>query len=87
MYFPMGKLHRAWVDEWVGVWHGAWVHVCMCVVGVMNDVYSVFLLSLPWCTIGLGVYFKQLGLQVFRPTSQSMVLQSTLQPSALFSSF
>ena len=46
------------------------------------DVYSAFPLSLPLCILGLGVYFKQLGLQVFRPTSQSMVLQSTLQPSA-----
>ena len=46
------------------------------------DVYSTFPPSLPLCILGLGVFFKKSGLQVFLPSSQSMVLQSTLQPSA-----
>ena len=33
---------------------------------------------------GLGVYFKHFSLQIFQPTSQSMVSQSSLQPSAIF---
>ena len=46
------------------------------------DVYSDFPHSLPLCILDPDVYFKQLGPQVFRPTSQSVELQSTLQPSA-----
>ena len=41
-------------------------------------------LCLLWCTLGLVVCFKQLGLQVFRPISQCMVSQPTLQPRAYF---
>ena len=37
---------------------------------------------LPSHLVYFAVYFKQFGLQVFRTTRQSMVLQSTLQPSA-----
>ena len=36
--------------------------------------------------LGLGVYLKQLGLQVFCPISQSMVSQSTIQPIVPFHS-
>ena len=50
------------------------------------DVYSAFPHSLPLCILDPDVYFKQLGPQVFRPTSQSVELQSTLQPSAWNSS-
>ena len=48
-----------------------------------NKQISSVKIYLPWCIFGLGVYFKQFGLQVFRPASQSMVSQSTLQPSSL----
>ena len=41
-------------------------------------------LCLLWCTLGLVVCFKQQGLQVFRPISQCLVSQPTLQPRAYF---
>ena len=53
--------------------HNCWVRV------EGTDLYIKALGIRPWCIFGLGVFC----LQVFRPTSQSMVSQSTLQPSAV----